>query len=81
MTELPPLIALAQGRKPRARRAPVTRPLEIHLHMTVAKLLRDHCRPDWQWCHIDEALAALNSWGCLSIRIASPRGRTSSMGP
>jgi hypothetical protein len=52
MTALPPLLQLAAGRKARPRRVPLIRPLEVVLHMTVAKLLRDHCRPDWQWTHI-----------------------------
>ena len=52
MTALPPLLQLAAGRKARPRRAPLIRPPEVVLHMTVAKLLRDHCRPDWQWTHI-----------------------------
>lgn len=51
MTALPPLIALASGQKVRPRKA-TTRPLEIHLRMAVAKLLREHCLPDWQRTHI-----------------------------
>jgi len=47
-----PFLALAQGRKPRLRKAPVVRPKEISLHMGVAKVLRDHCLPEWQWTHI-----------------------------
>lgn len=49
---LPPLLALAQGRKVRRRMAPAIRPKEITLHMNVAKLLRDHCRAEWQFTHI-----------------------------
>jgi hypothetical protein len=52
MSALPPLLALAQGRKVRARRAPTFRPKEIELHMATAKLLREHALPTWQWCHI-----------------------------
>jgi hypothetical protein len=53
MTALPPLLQLAAGRKAGpARRAPLIRPLEIELHMSVAKLLREHARPEWQWTHI-----------------------------
>ena len=52
MTEFPPLLALAQGRKVRPRKAPVARPKEIELHFAVAKVLRQYCRPDWQWTHI-----------------------------
>jgi VRR-NUC domain len=51
MTATPPLILLAAGRKVRPRRAPVVRPKEITLHMSVAKVLRDHCLPEWQWFH------------------------------
>jgi VRR-NUC domain len=52
MRALPPLLALAAGKKVRPRRAPVIRPKELVLHMAVAKLLREHCLPEWQWCHI-----------------------------
>lgn len=52
MTATPPLIMLAEGRKPRLRRAPKARPKELALHMSVAKILRDHARPDWIWTHI-----------------------------
>jgi len=52
MTSLPPLLMLAEGRKPRPRRQPTIRPREIELHMTVARLLRQHARPDWQWTHV-----------------------------
>ena len=48
----PPLIMLAEGRKPRPRKATVIRPKEITLHMSVAKILREHCLPEWQWTHI-----------------------------
>ncbi|CAN2533403.1 hypothetical+protein [Methylocapsa aurea] len=49
---IPPLLLLAEGRKPRLRRAPKVRPKELVLHMSVAKLLRDYARPEWQWTHI-----------------------------
>jgi hypothetical protein len=52
MTAPPPLLMLAEGRKPRLRRAPTSRPKEITLHMAVAKVLRDHARQDWLWTHI-----------------------------
>ncbi|WOJ89894.1 hypothetical protein RZS28_00840 [Methylocapsa polymorpha] len=48
----PPLLLIGEGRKPRLRRAPTPRPKELSLHMSVAKLLRDHARPEWQWCHV-----------------------------
>jgi VRR-NUC domain len=43
---------IAQGRKPRARKAPIPRPKELTLHFAVAKLLREHALPDWQWTHV-----------------------------
>jgi hypothetical protein len=52
MTAIPPLLMLIEGRRPRPRKAPVSRPKEIVLHMAVAKMLRDHALPSWQWCHI-----------------------------
>jgi hypothetical protein len=48
---MPPLLMLCEGRKPRPRRAPKERPKEIALHMSVAKVLRDHARPEWRWTH------------------------------
>jgi hypothetical protein len=48
----PPLLMIAEGRKPRLRKAPVSRPKEIRLHMSVADLLRKHARADWVWTHI-----------------------------
>jgi hypothetical protein len=52
MSTIPPLLMLCEGRKPRPRKAPKTAPKEIALHMSVAKVLRDHALPEWQWCHI-----------------------------
>jgi hypothetical protein len=52
MSAIPPLLMLAEGRKPRARKAPLVRPKEISLHMSVAKVLHEHCLPDWLWTHI-----------------------------
>jgi hypothetical protein len=46
-----PLLELAQGRKPRARKAPVARPKESTLQCAVADLLRHHARPEWRWSH------------------------------
>jgi VRR-NUC domain len=45
-----PFLSLAMGRKPRARKVPP--PKEIVLQTTVAKVLREHCLPSWQWTHI-----------------------------
>jgi hypothetical protein len=52
MTATTPLLLICEGRKPRPPKAPTFRPKEITLHMSVAKVLRDHARPEWQWCHI-----------------------------
>jgi hypothetical protein len=51
LTVLPPLLALAAGRKPRPRKMPIFRPLESRLQCDVARLLRDHCMPTWRWSH------------------------------
>lgn len=48
---IPPLIAIAEGRKVRARKEPVWCPKESKLHIDVANTLRDHCLPDWRWSH------------------------------
>jgi len=48
---IPPLLMLADGRKPRARKAPIVRPREIRLHLDVARVLREHCLPEWVWWH------------------------------
>lgn len=53
MTAAPPLLVLAAGGKPRLRHARVPVLKEIKLHVSVAKLLRDHCLPDWKWTHIN----------------------------
>jgi hypothetical protein len=50
LSATPPLLMLAEGRKPRPRKATI-RPLEIHLHMAVAKLLGEHCLPNWMDAH------------------------------
>jgi hypothetical protein len=47
----PPLLMLAEGRRPRPRKAAVPRPKEIALHMSVADLLRRFAKPDWRWSH------------------------------
>lgn len=52
MTNIPPLLMIAEGRKPRPRKAPRVRPKEATLHCTVAKLLHDHARPEWLWFHV-----------------------------
>jgi VRR-NUC domain len=49
---LPPLLMLAEGRKPRLRRAPTIRPRELALHFAVVATLRKHCCEDWRWFHV-----------------------------
>jgi hypothetical protein len=51
MTSPPPLLMLAEGRKPRPRKPAIPRPLELQLHMAVADVLRRFARPDWRWSH------------------------------
>ena len=48
---VPPLLMLAEGRRPRPRKTAVPRPKEIELHMAVADLLRRFARQDWRWSH------------------------------
>jgi hypothetical protein len=47
----PPLLMLAEGRKPRPRKAPITAEKEITLQCEVAGVLRAHALPDWRWSH------------------------------
>lgn len=49
---VPPLLSIMEGRRARPRKAAVQRPKEIKLHMSVAKVLRDHARPEWRWTHV-----------------------------
>lgn len=51
MTASPPLLALAEGRRVRARKPTVVRPKEIELHMPIADVLRRFCKPGWRWAH------------------------------
>jgi hypothetical protein len=48
---VPPLLAIAQGRRVRPRKAEVPRSKELALHMAFAFLLRRFGRPDWRWSH------------------------------
>ncbi len=48
---LPPLLAIAKGRRARPRKAVAPRAKEIELHMAVADVLRRFARPDWRWSH------------------------------
>ena len=52
---IPPLLALATGRRVRPRQAPATRAKELGLHVDFADLLRRHARPEWRWTHIPAA--------------------------
>jgi hypothetical protein len=51
MKAIPPLLMLCEGRRPRPRKAPPTRPRESLLQCAVADLLRRHARPEWRWSH------------------------------
>lgn len=51
MSALPPLLAIAAGRRARPRKAVVPRPKELALHLAVADVLRRFARPDWRWAH------------------------------
>jgi hypothetical protein len=46
---VPPLLALAAGKRVRLRKPPF--PKEISLHIDTARLLRQHCLPEWLWSH------------------------------
>ena len=48
---VPPLLALAQGRRVRPRKAEAPSPKELALHLAVADVLRRFARPDWRWSH------------------------------
>jgi hypothetical protein len=51
MKQLPPLLMLCEGRKPRLRKAPTAQPKEIELHKHVVRLLRAHIAPGWKFGH------------------------------
>jgi len=40
------------SKKARPRKAPAIRPREIRLHLDVARVLREHCLPEWIWFHV-----------------------------
>jgi hypothetical protein len=46
-----PILMLAEGLKPRARRAPRTAPKEYRLQTDVADVLKDYALPEWRWSH------------------------------
>jgi hypothetical protein len=45
---LPPLLMLAEGRRPRLRKESVSRAKELCLHISVVNLLRRHAAQDWR---------------------------------
>lgn len=47
----PPLLAIAEGRRVRPRKAPPVRIAELQLHKQVVALLRQIGAPRWQWWH------------------------------
>jgi hypothetical protein len=53
----PPLLMLAEGRRPTPRKTVEPREKEIELSVAVAKILRGHAKSSWQRSHIphDEA--------------------------
>jgi hypothetical protein len=51
MNLTPPLLAMMSDAKARPARRCGPVPKELSLHMPVAKLLREHCKLDWQWAH------------------------------
>lgn len=47
-----PLLLLAEGRKPRLRKAKEMRPKELVLHLRLAGFIRSHIRDGWKWTHL-----------------------------
>lgn len=52
MTLASPPLAMSEGRNVRQSKTTLPAPLEIKLHMTVAKILRDHLFDYWRFTHI-----------------------------
>src|SRR5271156_995890 len=73
MASLPPLIAIAEGRKVRARKSPRYRPLESKLHAAVAKMLTAHCPPDWKWRFNDTRAGSARA-GAIAKRMGANAG-------
>ena len=48
---IPPLLMIAEGRKPRLRKAQIPTQKEFILQVTIADLLRKTARPEWRWTH------------------------------
>jgi hypothetical protein len=74
MTAIPPLLAIASGRKARPRKAPIERPKEIRLHLDVARVLREHCLPEWRWGHISSGELRTIQTAARLKRMGAPRG-------
>jgi hypothetical protein len=86
MSAMPPLLMLCEGRRPRARKAPVVRTKESLLQCAVADLLRRHALPEWRWSHFPAGErrdvitgAKLKRFGLQrgwpDIQLLSPHGR------
>ena len=74
MSTLPPLLMLAEGRRPRLRAAPKEKPKELVLHMRVAALLRQHCHASWLWTHLANG-EAKDARTCAKLKQMGPEGR------
>ena len=86
MTAVPPLLQICQGRRVRPRKAAVSAPKEIALHMAIADTLRRFIRPDWRWSHYPagelrnpRTAAKLKAMGTMpgwpDLLVLSPPGR------
>ena len=74
MKALPPLLAIIDGKRPRPRRALVSRPRETALHLAVAELLRRHCLSSWRWSHFPAGEARDVRTGAKLKRMGLQRG-------
>ena len=70
----PPLLMLAAGKRPRARRYAVPPPREAVLHIAVADLLRQTCLPRWIWSHFPAGEARDVRTGAKLKRMGLARG-------
>ncbi len=74
MTQIPPLLMIAEGRKPRPRKAVIVAPRELDLHMAVVKALHDYGAPDWQWSHFPAGEARDARTGAKLKRMGAKAG-------
>ncbi len=51
MTGMPPLLAIAAGRRVRPRKAPQPMQSELRLHVAIVDVLRRFGSPQWFWFH------------------------------